>query len=199
MITCDFFSWALNFNFNYYHRIYHMLLFFNNNILTQSIIFLPVFSKYVLTRIRNIFPIQKSTQWFEYLHKHSIMVTYFRKVKHTWTRIRKDNKRLGFRSDLICRVEVYLQFMFRTCVVGTVKSFINLFLLLANLCFQVVIALVETRFLLLISYTLESFAKIWSFKTFHGGLLYITSKLMNIFRGLLFHMLINIATEFLVC
>ena len=99
MITCDFFSWALNFNFNYYHRIYHMLLFFNNNIWTQSIIFLPVFSKYVLTRIRNI---------FEYLHKHSIMVTYFRKVKYTWTRIRKDKKRLDFRSDLICRVEVYL-------------------------------------------------------------------------------------------
>ena len=31
----------------------------NNNILTQSIKFLAVFSKYVLSRKRNIFPIQK--------------------------------------------------------------------------------------------------------------------------------------------
>ena len=35
-------------------------LFVSNNSLTQSIIFLPVLSKYVLTRIRNIFPIQKN-------------------------------------------------------------------------------------------------------------------------------------------
>ena len=34
-------------------------LFHNNSILTQSIIFLPVLSKYALTRITNIFPIQK--------------------------------------------------------------------------------------------------------------------------------------------
>ena len=34
-------------------------IFFNNNILTQSIIFLPVFSSnYVLSRVWNIFPIQ---------------------------------------------------------------------------------------------------------------------------------------------
>ena len=44
-------------------------------------------------------------------------------------------KRLGFRSDSICRVEVYLSLMFRTCAVETVKSCISLFLLLANLCF----------------------------------------------------------------
>ena len=51
-------------------------------------ILLPVFPKYVLSRKRNTFPIQKNKQWFEYLHKHSIMVTYFQKVKQTWTRIR---------------------------------------------------------------------------------------------------------------
>ena len=44
-------------------------------------------------------------------------------------------KRLGFRSDSICRVEVYLPLMFRTCAVETVKSCISLFLLLANPCF----------------------------------------------------------------
>ena len=98
--------------------------------------FLPVFSKCVLSRIRNIFPIQKSKQCFEYLHKHSIMVTYFRKVKQTWTRIRKKNlewkqlKRLGFSSDSICRLEVYLPSTFRTCAVETVKSCILVFCLL---------------------------------------------------------------------
>ena len=64
-------------------------LFLNNNILTQSIIFPPIFSKYVLSRIKNIFSIEKTKQRFEYLHKHSILVTYFRKVKQTLTRIRK--------------------------------------------------------------------------------------------------------------
>ena len=64
--------------------------FFNNNILTQIITFIPVFSsKYVLSKIRNIFLFKKSKQWFEYLHKHSIMITYFRKAKQTWTTIRK--------------------------------------------------------------------------------------------------------------
>ena len=33
--------------------------FFNNNIWTQNLIFLPVFSKYVLSRIRNLFSVQK--------------------------------------------------------------------------------------------------------------------------------------------
>ena len=55
-------------------------------------IFLPVFFKFVLSKIRNIFPIQKSKQWFEYLRKYSIMVTYFRKAKQTWTRIRIERK-----------------------------------------------------------------------------------------------------------
>ena len=64
-------------------------LFLNNNILTQSIISIPVFSKYVLRTIKNIFPIQKTKQWFEYLHKHSVLVTYFRIVKQILTRIRK--------------------------------------------------------------------------------------------------------------
>ena len=63
-------------------------LFLNNNILTQSIIFLPVFSKYVLSR-KYIPYLKKTKEWFEYLHKHSILVTYFRKVKQTLTRIRK--------------------------------------------------------------------------------------------------------------
>ena len=39
--------------------------------------------------MKDIFPIQKTEQRFEYLHKHSILVTYFRKVKQTLTRIRK--------------------------------------------------------------------------------------------------------------
>ena len=42
-------------------------------------------------------------------------------------------KRLGFGSDSIRSVEVYLPLMFRTCAVENVKS--SLFLLLANLCF----------------------------------------------------------------
>ena len=33
-----------------------------NNILTQNLVFLPIFSKYILCRIKNIFPIQKSNQ-----------------------------------------------------------------------------------------------------------------------------------------
>ena len=44
-------------------------------------------------------------------------------------------KRLGFGSDSICQVEVYLPLVFRTCAVETVKLCISLFLLLANLCF----------------------------------------------------------------
>ena len=63
-----YFSWLL---FTYSLELYISILttiieistcdfFFNNNILTQSITFLSVFSsKYVLNRIRNIFPIQK--------------------------------------------------------------------------------------------------------------------------------------------
>ena len=33
-----------------------------------------------------------------------------------------EEKRLGFRSDSICRVEVYLPSIFHTCAVETVKS-----------------------------------------------------------------------------
>ena len=83
----------------------------------------------------------KMKQWFEYLHKYSILVTYFRKVKQTLTRIRKKTlewkslKKLGFRSDSICRIEIYLPLMFHTCAVKTAKLRISLFLLLANLCF----------------------------------------------------------------
>ena len=116
-------------------------------------------------------------------------------------------KRLSFRSDSICRVEVYLPLMFRTCAVKTVKSCISLFLLPANLCFQVVTVLVKTPLLLHISYTLETFhkssitrflcvkflkntskflkvidasvAEMWSFMAFHGGFLIIALKLMK--------------------
>ena len=35
-------------------------LFLNNNILTQSIIFPQLFSKYVFSRIKNKFPIEKN-------------------------------------------------------------------------------------------------------------------------------------------
>ena len=88
--------------------------------------------------------------------------------------------------------------MFRTCAVETLKLFISLFLLLANLYFQVLSNLVKTRLLLHISYTLETFhkssvttskiseviddsfvAEIWSFMTFRGGFLIITSKLIK--------------------
>ena len=44
-------------------------------------------------------------------------------------------KRLGFSSDSICRVEIYLSSMFYTCAVEIVKSHNSLFLLQANLCF----------------------------------------------------------------
>ena len=50
-------------------------------------------------------------------------------------RIEIVKKGLVFASDSICRVEVYLPLMFRTCAVETVKLCISLFLLLANLCF----------------------------------------------------------------
>ena len=137
-----------------------MRLFFNNYILTQSTIFLPVFSKYVLSRIRNIFIIEKNKQWFEYLHKYSIVKMHFWKVKQTWTRIRKKtlegkkNWKTWFLQRLIRRVKVYLQLMFLTCTIETVKTYISIFLLLANLGFQVVTILVETLLLLHISHTL---------------------------------------------
>ena len=35
-------------------------LFLNNNILTESLIFHRVFPKYTLSRIKNIYPIQKN-------------------------------------------------------------------------------------------------------------------------------------------
>ena len=68
-------------------------------------------------------------------------------------------KRLGYRSDSMCRVEIYPPSMFRTCTVEIVKLYISLILLLANLCFYVVSVLVKTRVLLNISYTLETFLK----------------------------------------
>ena len=68
-------------------------------------------------------------------------------------------KKLGFRSDSICRVEIYLPSMFRTCAVETVKLRISLFLFLANLCFWVASVLVKTRLLLNTKYTFETFHK----------------------------------------
>ena len=68
-------------------------------------------------------------------------------------------KRLGFPSNSICRVEVYLPLIFCTCAIETVKLCISLFLLLANLCSQVVTVLVKTTLLLHISHTLETFHK----------------------------------------
>ena len=69
------------------------------------------------------------------------MVKYFRKVKQTWTRIRKKTlkwkslKRLDFRNESICLAEIYLPSMFHTDAVETAKLRITLFLHLANLCF----------------------------------------------------------------
>ena len=51
-------------------------------------------------------------------------------------RIEIVKNRLGFRSNSMCRVEVYLPLMFRTYAVETGKSLISLLLLLANLCFS---------------------------------------------------------------
>ena len=100
------------------------------------------------------------------------MITFFRKVGQAWTRIRKEKKRLGFRSDSICRVEVFLRPMIITCVVKTVKSCTGFFLLLAKLCFEVVSVLVKSRLLLHISYTLETFHKssVTKFLTVHNFL-----------------------------
>ena len=47
--------------------------------LRESIIFLPVFSKYVISRIKNIFPIQKSKQWFEYFVSIQLWKHIFKK------------------------------------------------------------------------------------------------------------------------
>ena len=49
--------------------------------------------------------------------------------------------------------------MFRTCALETVKSCISLFLLLANLCFQVVSVLTNTHLLLHVRDTLKTFHK----------------------------------------
>ena len=68
-------------------------------------------------------------------------------------------KKAGFRSDSICRVEVYLRLIFCTCTFETVKTCMSLFLLLKNLFFQVVTVLVKSCFLIHISCTLETFHK----------------------------------------
>ena len=74
-------------------------------------------------------------------------------------RLKIVKKRLGFRSSLICRVEVDLPLIFCTCTIETLKLCISLFLLLANLCSQVVTVLVKITLLLHISHTLETFHK----------------------------------------
>ena len=142
------------------------------------------------------------------------MVTYFRKVKQTWTRRRKKTlelkqlKRLGFCSNSICRVKTYLPSIFRRCDVKIVKSHIRFFLLLENMCFQVVSILVKTCIVLNVSYTLETFNKssvsrfitvckfldntlkvleviqnfvieIWPPMAFHGGFSVMTSNLIK--------------------
>ena len=56
-------------------------------------------------------------------------------------------------------VEVYLPLMFCTCAIEIVKFCISLFLLLANLCFQMVSVLVKTRLVLRMSYTLKAYLK----------------------------------------
>ena len=66
----------------------------------------------------------------------------------------KKLKRLGFYSYTIYSVEAYLPLIFCTCAAETVESCISLFLLLANLSFQVVNVLEKTRLLLHIRYTL---------------------------------------------
>ena len=92
-----------------------MLLFFNNNILTQSIIFLPVFSsKYVRSRIRNIFPIQKKQPMIRILAQAFNYENIFSKSKINMNEDKKklwNGKRLGFRSDSICRVEIDVSHM----------------------------------------------------------------------------------------
>ena len=108
-------------------------------------------------------------------------------------------KRLG---SLVTIQYAVLKFTSHRCFAHarneTLKLFISLFLLLANLYFQVLSNLVKTRLLLHISYTLETFhkssvttskiseviddsfvAEIWSFMTFRGGFLIITSKLIK--------------------
>ena len=123
-------------------------------------------------------------------------------------------KRLCFRSDSLCRVEVYLPSIFLIFAVESVKSCVTLFMLLANLCFQVVSVLVKTRLPLHISRTrnfpqifsnkfskcLLSFlriprsfqklcpfaAKIWSFYGLSLRFSIVTSKLMTFFQDLYF-------------
>ena len=50
--------------------------------------FLPVFSKYVLSRMRNIFPIQKSKQWYSNI---CISFWYSRKANNSKTKDKKEN------------------------------------------------------------------------------------------------------------
>ena len=90
-------------------------------------------------------------------------------------------KRLGFRGDSICRVEVYLPLMFRTCAAETMKSFISLFLFSTNLCFQVVTVLVKTRFLLHISDIFETFHK--SSVTRFLTVSYVSQEHIEVFRS----------------
>ena len=67
--------------------------FLNNNILIQSMIFLPVLSKYVQTRIRNIFPIQKKDAMIWSIRFEQI----FSKSK---TNMDEDKKK-NFRMELV--------------------------------------------------------------------------------------------------
>ena len=121
-----------------------MRLFFNNNILTQSIICLPVFSKYALNRERNIFLVKKKQAMIPiFAYVFDCRDIFSKITSKSNTNVDKDKKqnfgmelvkkRLDLRSDSTRRVEVYLPLIFCTCAVETVKSCISLFLLLANL------------------------------------------------------------------
>ena len=118
-----------------------MRIFFNNNIFKESIIFLQVFSKYALSKIRNIFPI----------HKKQAMIRIFASafnygnvfLKRNMDEDKKENFIMEIVKKKLCRnsifrVEVYLPSIFLTCTVESGKLCSSLFLLLANLCFQVV-------------------------------------------------------------
>ena len=109
-----------------------MRFILNNNVLTQSIIFLPVISKYVLSRIKNIFPIRKNKAMIRIFAEAFDFGNIFSKSKINID-VEVVKKGLLFAAIRYVGLTFYLLLMLRTCAVETVKS-CSLFLLLVNLC-----------------------------------------------------------------
>ena len=171
MITCHLFSWDLHFNWDLRLHLTTIIqistrdLFLNNNILTQSIILLPIFSEHVLSRIKIYSQFRKTKQHFESLHKRLVLVTYFRNIDED----RKEN----FRMEVVKKGLVFaairyaiLKFTYHWCFAHAQlklwKRVLAPFCFYKIFVFQVVTVLVETHFVLHISIQNWNFPQVFS-------------------------------------